>query len=78
MVVGALTGHRIRYFEVTSGGGVPPASTTGGVWGDPAQDGRPRRPASGSAAQPSWRCKAALLGTLVVLLVLALIKAEKE
>jgi hypothetical protein len=83
MVAGALTGHQIRYFEVTSGG-------EGGTWRSDhgwslgrillRMAGYTTPPLLGLggaallAAGKAWP----LLWTVVVLLVLALVKAEKE
>ncbi|HEX5811440.1 MAG TPA: M50 family metallopeptidase [Pseudonocardia sp.] len=83
MVVGALTGHRIRYFEVTSGGeGATWRSDHGWSLGRILlrMAGYTTPPLLGLggaallAAGKAWP----LLWTVVVLLVLALIKAEKE
>ena len=83
MVVGALTGRQIHYFEVTSGGeGVTYHSGQG--WGP----GRILLSAAGYATPPLLGLGGAallatgrawpLLWTVVALLVLALVKAEKE
>ena len=83
MVVGILTGHRIRYFEVTSGGagGTYPDTTR---WGP----GRILTVLAGYVTPPLLGLGGAalfdagrilpLLWTAVVLLVLTLIKAERE
>jgi Peptidase M50B-like len=83
MVAGALPGHRIGYFEVTRGGeGVTYHSAQG--WGP----GRILLSAAGYATPPLLGLAGAallasgrawpLLWTVVILLVLALVKAEKE
>ena len=83
MVVGILTGHRIRHFEVTSGGagGTYPETSR---WGP----GRILTVLAGYVTPPLLGLGGAalldagkmlpLLWTAVVLLVLALIKAERE
>jgi Peptidase M50B-like len=83
MVVGALTGHRISHFEVTSGGEGGTYHSRQG-WGP----GRILLSAAGYATPPLLGLGGAallaagkawpLLWTVVVLLVLALVKAEKE
>jgi len=83
MVVGILTGHRIRYFEVTSGGagGTYPYTSR---WGP----GRILTVLAGYVTPPLLGLGGAalfdagriplLLWTAVILLVLTLIKAERE
>lgn len=83
MVAGALTGHRISHFEVTSGG-EGGTYHSGQGWGP----GRILLSAAGYATPPLLGLGGAallaagkawpLLWTVVVLLVLALVKAEKE
>jgi hypothetical protein len=83
MVAGALTGHRISHFEVTSGGEGGTYHSRQG-WGP----GRILLSAAGYATPPLLGLGGAallaagkawpLLWTVVVLLVLALVKAEKE
>jgi hypothetical protein len=83
MAVGALTGHRISHFEVTSGG-EGGTYHSGQGWGP----GRILLSAAGYATPPLLGLGGAallstgrawpLLWTVVVLLVLALVKAEKE
>jgi Peptidase M50B-like len=83
MVAGAVTGHRISHFEVTSGG-EGGTYHSGQGWGP----GRILLSAAGYATPPLLGLGGAallaagkawpLLWTVVVLLVLALIKAEKE
>jgi hypothetical protein len=83
VVVGILTGHKILYFEVTNGyeGGTQPATTR---WGP----GRILTAFAGYVTPPLLGLGGAalldagktlpLLWTAVVLLVLALLKAERE
>jgi hypothetical protein len=83
VIAGILTGHVIRYFEVTSGGegGTLPATSR---WGP----GRIIMTLGGYVASPLFGLAGAalfnagriplLLWTVVALLVLALIKAERE
>jgi len=83
MVAGAVTGHRISHFEVTSGG-EGGTYHSGQGWGP----GRILLSAAGYATPPLLGLGGAallaagkawpLLWTVVVLLVLALVKAEKE
>jgi hypothetical protein len=83
MVAGAATGHRISHFEVTSGG-EGGTYHSGQGWGP----GRILLSAAGYATPPLLGLGGAallaagkawpLLWTVVVLLVLALVKAEKE
>jgi hypothetical protein len=83
MVAGALTGHRISHFEVTSGGRAAPTTRArdgvraGSFSLQPAMR-RPRLLGLGGAALLAAGKAWPLLWTVVVLLVLALVKAEKE
>ncbi len=83
MVIGILTGHRIRYFEVTSGGAGATYPDTS-RWGP----GRILTVLAGYVTPPLLGLGGAalldagkilpLLWTTVVLLILTLIKAERE